>query len=63
MIHEWSILAILIAVIVIAGGVAVMYIILRKLGITVPDWIVQIFWVLVAVFVGVFALKLLWSMW
>lgn len=63
MIHEWSILAILIAIVVIAAGVAIVYVALRKFGVTIPDWVVQIFWILVVAFVAILALKFLWSMW
>lgn len=51
----------LIAVIVIAAVIAIVSIILRVLGITIPAWIVQIFWIVFAVFVGVFAIRLLLS--
>lgn len=63
MIHEWSILAILIAIVVIAAGVAIVYVALRKFGVTIPDWVVQIFWILVVAVVAILALKFLWSMW
>lgn len=51
------------AIVVIAGIVALVAIGLRKLGITIPDWIVQVFWVVVAVVVICAAIKVVASMW
>jgi len=49
-------------VLVCAGIIAVVAIVLRQLNIVVPAWIIQIFWVILAVFVGVLAIKFLLSM-
>lgn len=61
-IGTWGIADYAIAIVIIAGIVAVATIGLRRLGITIPDWLVQVFWVLVVVFVIVAAIRLLASM-
>ncbi len=48
-----------IAVIVVAAIVAVVFIIIRKMGVAIPDWVIQIFWILVLAVVGVLAIKFL----
>lgn len=60
---EWSIQNILLAIIVIAGAVGVVLILLKVFNVQIPGWVVQIFWVVLAVVVGVFAIKLIFSMW
>jgi len=46
---------------VIAGAIAVFWVILKQLNITVPAFIVTIFWIVVAVLVGVIAIKIIVS--
>lgn len=58
----YSLLHWIILIMVVAGAVAILYIVLRRLGITIPDWVVSIFWVIVVVIVGVAAVKIIWSM-
>ncbi len=59
---SWSIADIAIAVIVIAAIVAIVFIALRQYGVSIPPWIVQVFWVLIAAFVCIFAIRLLMTM-
>lgn len=59
---SWSLAQILIAIIIVAGCVAVTWIVLRNLGIGIPGWVVQIFWVCVLVFVAILAIKFLMSL-
>lgn len=61
MIAGLSILSLLIFVIVVAAGVAIVYVALNRFGIKIPDWVVHIFCILIVAFVSILALKLLWS--
>jgi hypothetical protein len=45
--------------IVVAAIVGVVYVVLSRAGVTVPPFVVTIFWIVVAAIVGVFAVKLL----
>lgn len=55
----WTLLGLAHAIIIIAAVVAIVFIALRKFGITIPDWLVSMFWVIVVAFVALFALELL----
>lgn len=47
------------AILVVAGIVAIVGIILRVLKIAIPEWIIMILWVLLAVVIGCAAIKFL----
>ncbi len=59
----WSFVQIIIAIIVIAGAVAILFLVFRKLGITIPDFVVQIFWIVVLIVIAVVAIKFIASLW
>lgn len=59
---NFSIGGMLIAVVVIAACIALVYVALRKFGITIPDWAVQVFWIVVVAVVVIFAIKLVLSL-
>lgn len=61
-VSEWGIGQILIAVLLIAGAIAITYIVLNKLNMKPPDFVVSIFWVVIAVAVGILAIKFLLSL-
>ena len=44
-------------IVVIAAIVALVYIALRKFGVSIPDWVVQVFWILVVAVVIIIAIK------
>jgi len=46
---------------VVAGAIAVFWVILKQLNVNVPPFIVTIFWIVVAVLVGVIAIKIIVS--
>lgn len=46
-----------IAAVLIIGLIAIVVIVARALGISMPPWAVQMFWVVVIVVVAVFAIK------
>lgn len=58
----WSIGELAIALVIVAAVVALVYIAFRQFGITIPAWVVQVFWVIVVAFVVIFAIRLVMSM-
>ena len=46
-------------VIIVAAIIAIVFVALRKLGIAIPDWVVQVFWVVVVAVVCIAAIKFL----
>lgn len=57
----WGIIDIAIAIVVIAGVVALVYVACRQLGVEIPAWVIQVFWIVVVVLVVVFAIRLIAS--
>lgn len=53
---QWAIL-----IIVVAGIIAIVVAILRQLNVAIPPFIVTILWILLAVIIGVLAIKFLVS--
>jgi hypothetical protein len=58
----WGLVDIIIAIIIIAAAIGIMYVALRVFGVAIPPWVVQIFWIVVVAFVAIFAIRLLFSM-
>lgn len=59
----WGWAEFLIFLIVLCGVFAVAKIVLTQVfQVQIPDWIVRIFWIVLAVFVAVFAIRLLLAM-
>lgn len=50
-------------IIIAAGIIAIVIVILRQLQIVVPVFIINILWIILAVVIGVVAIKLLLSIW
>ncbi len=61
-IRTWGLGDILIAIVVIAACIALVYIALRQFGITIPEWVKQVFWVVVVAIVVIFAIRLVLSL-
>jgi hypothetical protein len=59
---EWSIAHIAIAIIVIAAIVGVVVIMLRVFQVSIPPWVIQIFWICLAAAIGVAAVLFLASL-
>lgn len=60
--RSWSVGEIAILIVIIAAIVALVYVALNKFGVTIPDWVVKIFWILVVAFVVIAAIRLVMSM-
>ncbi len=58
----WSFEGILIAVIIVAGIVAIVVIALRAMNVTIPQWVIQILWIVAIVVVAVLAVKFLMTL-
>jgi hypothetical protein len=58
----WGVADWAIAIVIIAGIAAAVFLALRQLGVAIPAWVIQLFWILVVVFVVVAAIRLLASM-
>jgi hypothetical protein len=58
----WGIGEWIIAIIVIAACVGVMYVALNYFGVQIPPWAIRIFWIVVVACVAVFAVRLMLSM-
>lgn len=52
----------LIAIVVIAAACAIVFIAVRAMGLEIPGWVVQMFWVIAIAFVAIFALRFVFSM-
>jgi hypothetical protein len=59
---SWTWGGVLIAVVVVAACLAVVYVALRAYGISVPPWVAQIGWILVVAVVAVLAIRFLLSL-
>lgn len=57
-----SIGEIAIAIVIIAGIVALVFIGTRAMGISIPQWFIQAFWVVIICFVIIIAIRLVMSM-
>lgn len=53
----WGIGEIVIAVIVIAAVVGVMYVALQQFGVSIPPFVVKIFWIVIAAIVAILAIR------
>ncbi len=62
MIMGYTFQQVLFIAIVVAGAIAITVIILRQLKVEIPAWIAQIALILAVVFVGILALRFLFSM-
>lgn len=51
-----------ILVVIIAAVIALVYVALRQFGVTIPQWMVQVFWIIVVAFVVILAIKLVASL-
>ncbi len=63
LINGYSVGQIAMMILVGAGIIAIVAIILRQLNVVVPAYIQNIFWVILAVVVGVIAVRFLTTLW
>lgn len=58
----WSIGEILIAIIVIAACVGITMVVLRVFGVSPPEWIIHILWIVLAACIAIFAIRIVLGM-
>ncbi len=58
----WTVVNIAILIVVIAAVVALVYVALRQFGVVVPQWFIQVLWILITAFVIILAIKLVAAM-
>ncbi len=58
----WGIGEIAVAIIIVAAVVAVVFVALRKFNVAIPEWVVQIFWIMVVAVVCILAIRFLLSL-
>ena len=59
LIGGWTIVQVLIAVIIIAAVIGIVYVALQQFGVAIPDWAKKVFWIVVVAVVCIFAIKVL----
>ena len=62
-IGAWGLSDILIAIVVIAAVVAIVYAALNYFGMTIPPVVVKIFWIVVIAVLAILAIKFIISIW
>lgn len=55
--RAWGFVDFLVLIVIVAACIAIMYIALRQLGLTIPQWVIQVFWVVVVACVAIFAIR------
>jgi hypothetical protein len=56
-IATWGLVDIIIAVVIIAAIIGIMYVALRQFGVAIPQWAVTIFWICIVAIVAIFAIR------
>ncbi len=57
-----ALIHLVISALIVIGVVVIGVIVIRWMGVTIPPQLIQIFWVVLAVVVGIIAIHYLWSM-
>ncbi len=60
--QTWGIAEIGISIVAIGAICALVYIALAKFNVQIPDWVQQVFWVIVVAFVIIFGIRLIAGM-
>ncbi len=61
-VSQWTFVQWIIAIIVIAACVGIMYVGLGVMGVAIPSWVITIGWICAAAFVGIIAIKFIVSL-
>lgn len=59
----YSLVNIALTIVILAGIIAVVVVIMKQTGMSIPPFIVTVLWICLAVVIGVVAIKFLASMW
>jgi hypothetical protein len=55
----WGIGEISVTIIIVAAIIAVVFVITRAMGVPIPGWVITVFWIVVAAFVAIVAIRFL----
>lgn len=58
----WGIVEWVIAIIIIAAVIGIMFVALRQFGVSIPPFVVQIFWIVVCAAVAIVAIRIVLSL-
>ncbi len=58
----WSFGEILVAVVILAACIGIVYVAMRQFGVSIPAWAVQIFWIVVVAVVAILAIRFVLSL-
>jgi hypothetical protein len=58
----WTLGSILIAIIVLAACVGIVFVAVHAFGLNIPPWVIQIFWICVVAFVAIIAIRFVLSL-
>lgn len=61
-VRPYSFTELAIWLVVVSAVIALVYIALKQFNISIPSWVVNIFWILLVAFVVIFAIRLVSSM-
>jgi hypothetical protein len=59
----WTFMQWIIAIIIVAAAIGIMFVVMPLLGFAIPEWAIQIFWILVIAVVAIAAIRFLISLW
>lgn len=60
--RTWSLTDVMIAIIILAACIGILYIAMNVFGVQIPQWAVQIFWIVVVAVIAILAIRFLTSM-
>lgn len=60
--RTWSLGDMLIAIVLIAAAVALVWVALRQFGISIPAWVQQVFWIVIVAVVVIAAIRFVLSL-
>ncbi len=58
----WGLVDMIVAIIIVAACVGVLYVVLGVFGFKVPPWVITIFWIVVAAVVAIMAIRFIASL-
>lgn len=61
-IRSWTFGEILIAIIIVAACIGILWVALKQFGVEIPQWTVTIFWIVVVAFVSILAIRFVLGM-
>ena len=60
--YGWTLVGVVKAIIIIAAVLGILFVILKVFNVQIPPWFIQIFWIVVAAFIGIVAIEFIASL-